>query len=82
MSEARGQIYNIAGGASWQVTGGEFIRLFYEALGVEVEPCFSESYTALDWYDTWRSHLLCYLRANLNRLLDKLKLVGERLGLR
>lgn len=82
MPEAKGQIFNIAGGTSWQVTGGEFIDLFYEALGVEVEPCFSESYTALDWYDTRRGHFLCYQRADLNRLLDKLKLVGERLGLR
>lgn len=80
--EARGQTYNIAGGGSWQVTGGEFIRRFYDALGVEVDPRFSEEYTALDWYDTGRSRFLSYQRATLNGLLERLKVVGERLGLR
>ena len=81
-SEARGQTYNIAGGESWQVTGGEYIRRFYDTLGVEVEPYFSEVYTALDWYDTSRSRFLGYQRATLNGLLERLKVVGERLGLR
>ena len=80
--EARGQTYNIAGGGSWQVTGGEYIRRFYDALGVEVDPYFSEVYTALDWYDTSRSRFLGYQRATLNGLLERLKVVGERLGLR
>lgn len=81
-TEARGQTYNIAGGGSWQVTGREYIRRFYDALGVEVEPRFSEAYTALDWYDTSRSRFLGYQRATLNGLLEKLKVIGERLGLR
>jgi len=80
--EARGRAYNIAGGGSWQVTGGEYIRRFYEALGVEVEPCFSEAYTALDWYDTAPSRLLGYQRSTLNGLEARLRAVGERLGLR
>jgi len=79
--EARGEIYNIAGGGSWQVTGGEYIRRFYEALGVEVEPYFSEVYTGLDWYDTGRSRFLGYQRATFNGLLERLRVIGERLGL-
>lgn len=82
MPQARSQAYNIAGGWSWQVTGGEYIRLFYDALGVEVEPLFSEAYTALDWYDTGRSRFLVYQRSTLNGLHEKLKAIGERLGLR
>ncbi len=64
------------------MTGGEYIRLFYDALGVEVDPYFSEAYTALDWYDTSRSRFLGYQRATLNGLLERLKVVGERLSLR
>jgi len=82
MPEARGRIYNIAGGASWQVTGAEYIRRFYDALGVEVEPYFSPTYTALDWYDTSRSRSLGYQRATLNGLLERLKVIGEGVNLR
>jgi len=81
-SQARGQTYNIAGGGSWQVTGGEYIGRFYEALGVDVDPLFSEAYAALDWYDTGRSRFLGYQRSTLNWLQDRLKAIGERLGLR
>jgi len=80
--EARGNTYNIAGGPSWQVTGAEYISRFYEALGVEVDPYFSPDYTALDWYDTSRSRFLGYQRATLNGLLERLKAIGEQLGLR
>lgn len=81
-SEARGRTYNIAGGPTWQVTGAEYIRRFYEALGVEVDPYFSTAYTALDWYDTGRGRFLGYQRATLNGLLERLKEIGEKLGLR
>ncbi|MFQ6053178.1 MAG: NAD-dependent epimerase/dehydratase family protein [Candidatus Bathyarchaeia archaeon] len=80
--EARGRAFNIAGGSSWQVTGGEYIQRFYDALGVEVEPRFSEAYTGLDWYETSRSRFLGYQRATLNGLLERLREIGERLGLR
>jgi len=56
--EAWSSVYNIAGGRSWQMTGAEYIRRFYAALGVEVDIHFSEKPTALDWYDTSRSRFL------------------------
>ncbi len=82
MDEARWQAYNIAGGPSWRMTGSEYIERFYGALGVEVEPTFSKDYTAVDWYDTSRGRFLGYQRLSFNGLLERLRVLGERLGLR
>ncbi len=79
---SRDEMYNIAGGPSWQMTGEEYIAKFYEALGVEVEPIFSEEYTAADWYDTDRGGYLGYQRTTFNDLLKMLRVLGEELGLR
>ena len=80
--EARGETYNIAGGASWRMNGRKYITEFYGALGVEIEPRFSEEYTALDWYDTSRSRFLDYQKITFNEFLTMLRSVGEQLGLR
>jgi UDP-glucose 4-epimerase len=79
---SRGETYNIAGGPSWQMTGEKYVARFYEALGVEVEPIFSDEYTAADWYDTGRGWFLGYKRTTFNDLLEMLRLLGEELGLR
>lgn len=79
---ALGKIFNIAGGPSWQMTGDEYIREFYDALGVNVSPVFSEEYTALDWYDTSRSRFLGYQRITFNGFLERLRVLGVQLGLR
>ncbi|MFA9495885.1 MAG: NAD-dependent epimerase/dehydratase family protein [Candidatus Bathyarchaeota archaeon] len=76
------EVYNIAGGRSWQMTGGEYIDRFYAALGVEVEPVFSDDYTAVDWYDTKKGTSLGYQRTSFNQLERKLEVLGEELGLR
>jgi nucleoside-diphosphate-sugar epimerase len=80
--KALGKTLNIAGGASWQLTGSEYISKFYEALGVDIDPTFSEKYTAIDWYDTSKSRFLGYQRTNFNDFLKKLRVLGEELGLR
>jgi nucleoside-diphosphate-sugar epimerase len=80
--EAIERTYNIAGGPSWQMTGAEYIERFYDALGVDVKPNFSEAYTGADWYDTSQSRILGYQRTTFNRLLDRLRVLGEELGLR
>lgn len=80
--EALNGVYNIAGGSSWQMTGEEYIKSFYDALGVEVEPNFSKEYTALDWYETSRSRFLNYQKTSLNDLINRLRIVREELGLR
>ena len=79
---ARGETYSIAGGTSWQMRGREYITDFYGALGVEIEPRFSEEYTSLDWYDTSRSRFLGYQKITFNEFLTMLRSVGEQLGLR
>jgi len=79
---ARGETYNIAGGALWRMRGREYITEFYGALGVEIEPRFSDEFTALDWYDTSRSRFLGYQKITFNEFLTMLRSVGEQLGLR
>jgi len=80
--EALNGVYNIAGGASWQMTGEQYIRFFYDALGVEVEPNFSKEYTGLDWYDTSRSRFLNYQKTSFNDFINRLRTVGKEIGLR
>jgi len=80
--KTRSRTYNIAGGASWQMTGADYIRRFYSALGVDVEPNFSDEYAALDWYDTSSSCLLGYQRTSFNDFEAKLRKIAEELGLR
>ncbi len=76
------EVYNIAGGKSWQMTGTEYIDRFYAALGVEVEPVFSEEFTAVDWYDTEKGEKLDYQGTSFNQLENMLEVLGEELGLR
>jgi len=76
------EAYNIAGGKSWQMTGEEYIDRFYAALGVEVEPVFSEEYTAVDWYNTEKGERLGYQGTSFNQLERKLEVLGEEMGLR
>jgi len=80
-SEAIGKSLNVAGGPSWRMTGAEYIEGFYGALGIEVEPNFSDEYTAVDWYDTSRSRFLEYQRTSFNDFRGKLRMVAEDLGL-
>ncbi|MBN2334392.1 NAD(P)-dependent oxidoreductase [Candidatus Bathyarchaeota archaeon] len=78
----RKKVYNIAGGRSWQMTGGEYLARFYAALGVEVEPNYPVEYTAVDWYDTSRGRHLGYQRTSFNTFEERLEALGEELGLR
>jgi hypothetical protein len=75
-------VFNIAGGETWQMYGEEYIERFYSALGVEVEPIYSEKYTAVDWYNTEKGMKLGYQRTSFNQLEKKLEVIGEELGLR
>ena len=75
-------VYNVAGGASWQMRGEEYLTRFYRALGVEVEPNYPRSCTAVDWYDTSRSRHLGYQRTSFNKFEERLVALGEELGLR
>jgi nucleoside-diphosphate-sugar epimerase len=53
---ARGKIFNIAGGATWQISGGEYVERLYDLLGVPFEEAtFRTSPGWVDWYDTRES---------------------------
>jgi nucleoside-diphosphate-sugar epimerase len=80
-SEARMKTLNVAGGKSWQMTGSEFIEGFYGALGLEMEPNYSEEYTAVDWYDTSKSRFLDYQKTSFNDFQMKLVSLAKELGL-
>jgi nucleoside-diphosphate-sugar epimerase len=53
---ARGKIFNIAGGVTWQISGGEYVERLYDLLGVPFEEAtFRTSPGWVDWYDTEES---------------------------
>jgi nucleoside-diphosphate-sugar epimerase len=53
---ARGKIFNIAGGTTWQMTGREYVGRLYDLLGVPPEEAtFRPSPGWVDWYDTQES---------------------------
>lgn len=81
-SKVRNEVFNIAGGNTWQMTGKEYIERFYNALGVKVNPVFSSEYTAIDWYDTVKSKELGYQRTTFNQFRKQLMIIGKELGLR
>jgi len=76
------ETFNIAGGESWRMLGREYIDRFYAALGAEVDPKFSDVYTAVDWYDTRKSKRLGYQRTTFEQLVERLKELGKEYGLR
>jgi hypothetical protein len=76
------ETFNVAGGKSWRMLGHEYIERFYAALGTEVDPKFSDIFTAVDWYDTGKSKCLDYQNTSFHQLEEKLKALGEEYGLR
>ncbi len=80
-SETIGRVFNIAGGKSWQMTGSKYTESFYNALGVDIDPIYSEQYTAIDWYDTRLSRFLNYQKTPINIFHQKLTQLAEEVGL-
>ncbi len=76
------ETFNVAGDGSWRMLGHEYIERFYTALGTEVDPKFSDVFTAVDWYDTSKSRCLNYQNTSVHQLEEKLKALGEEYGLR
>jgi len=51
--EARGRIWNVAGGSTWRMRGAAYVTPQYELLGVAPEEArYSDAPDAFDWYDT------------------------------
>ncbi len=52
-TSAVGGVFNIAGGSSWQLTGRDYVRDFYDFVGAPAdEAVYRDSPGWVDWYDT------------------------------
>ncbi|MGD0803373.1 MAG: NAD(P)-dependent oxidoreductase [Candidatus Bathyarchaeia archaeon] len=76
------ETFNVAGGDSWQMLGHQYIEGFYEALGVEVDPKYSEEFTAVHWYDTSKGRRIKYQSTSFELFEERLKAIGDEYGLR
>jgi nucleoside-diphosphate-sugar epimerase len=78
---ARGKIFNIAGGATWQMTGREYVGRLYDLLGVRPdEATFRTSPGWVDWYDTQESQqLLSYQNTPYGTFLAQIEAEIARL---
>jgi nucleoside-diphosphate-sugar epimerase len=79
----RGKILNIAGGATWQTTGQQYVADQYELLGVPLDMAVFRGPDTpgwVDWYDTEESQrLLDYQQHSYPSYLDTLRQEVERL---
>jgi len=84
MKEAKGHVFNIAGGATWRTKGKTYVKDYYDLLGVPIEEAhFQERPGWCDWYDTEESqHVLCYqntsYQAYLGQLHDEIEKMMQR----
>jgi nucleoside-diphosphate-sugar epimerase len=75
MGNARGHVFNIAGGASWRTTGKEYVKDYFNLLGVPIEEAqFQDKPGWCDWYDTGESQrVLHYQNNSYQAYLQQLK---------
>ena len=78
---ARGKIFNIAGGTTWQMTGGQYVQRLYDLMGVlPEEATFRTSPGWVDWYDTQESQqLLSYQQTPYGTFLTQIEAEIARL---
>jgi hypothetical protein len=78
---AKGQIFNIAGGLTWRITGRAYVKDYFDLLGVsQDEACFLESPGWCDWYDTDLSQdILRYQNTSYPEHLKRLRAEVERM---
>ena len=78
---AKGQIFNIAGGPTWRTTGREYVKDYFDLLGVSLDEArFLKSPGWCDWYDTDLSQdILHYQNTSYPEHLDRLKKEVERM---
>jgi len=77
--EARGKIFNIAGGKTWQMLGKDYVTALYEALDLDPEDAvFSNKPGWFDWYDTMDSQaLLEYQNTPFSEFIAQLRRAAE-----
>jgi len=77
--EAKGKVFNIAGGTTWRTTGQAYVKDYFNLLDVPIEEaCFQEQPGWCDWYDTEDSQrILQYQKTSyqtyINQLRDEIK---------
>jgi len=80
---AQGKTLNIAGGATWQTSGGQYVADHYELLGVPLDLAAFRGRDEpgwFDWYDTAESQrLLDYQHHSYTSYLETLRAEVERM---
>ena len=68
-------MFNIAGGATWRTKGKNYVKDYYDLLGVPIEEAqFQECPGWCDWYDTEDSQrVLCYQNTSYQAYLGQLR---------
>jgi len=81
MREAKGSVFNIAGGATWRTRGKNYVKDYYDLLGVPIEEArFQERPGWCDWYDTKESQrILRYENTSYQAYLDQLRAEIEKM---
>jgi nucleoside-diphosphate-sugar epimerase len=80
---ARGQVFNIAGGPTWRMLGGEYVACFDAAMGLPPEEgTYREEPGTFDWYDTEASQaILRYQHTSFERYIELLEgAIEEAMG--
>lgn len=79
--DARGRVFNIGGGCSWQMLGAKYVADYYALLGVPFEEAvFMDRPGWFDWYDTEDSQrVLKYQNTSYETYLEQVKAEIERL---
>ncbi len=81
IKEVKGQVLNIAGGATWRMTGMAYVKDYFDLLGVPLEEArFMEKPGWCDWYDTTTSQrLLNYQNTSYPVYLAQLRAEAEKM---
>jgi len=79
--KAKGHVFNIAGGPTWQTTGRAYVKDYFDLLGVPADEArFQERPGWCDWYDTKESQrVLHYQNTPYQTHLDRLHSEVEKM---
>ena len=77
--EAAGKVLHIAGGATWQLHGRDYVRDFYEFMGAPAEDAtYRETPGWMDWYDTEESQrILKYQGRSYEHYSDQMRAIVQ-----
>jgi len=75
LEEAKGKVFNIAGGTTWRTTGRAYVRDYYDLLGVSMEEARFQTHPGwFDWYDTGESQrILRYQSISYQKYVGQLR---------